>query len=94
MLFGAGSVIRNAPRGVAISASVALIASLVLALLAFANRRYEEAPKPEAVIRLMAADEAWLRWRFLGNLTKALDTNRTKLSGKRPSSRAPWRASL
>jgi len=39
LLFGAGSVIRNAPRGVAISASVALIASLVLALLAFANRR-------------------------------------------------------
>ncbi len=30
----------------------------------------------------MAADEGWLRWRFLGNLTKALDTNRTKLKWK------------
>jgi hypothetical protein len=27
-------------------------------------------------------DEAWLKWRFLGNLSQALDINRTKLDSK------------
>lgn len=57
----------------------AIAASLITALVAFATRRYQTAPNPDAVIRLMTADQAWLEWRFLGNLRNAIEVNRRNL---------------
>ena len=55
----------------------------LLALLAFSTRKYETAPVPEAVIGLMAqGGDAWLKWRFLGNMVVALTINRGKLERK------------
>jgi hypothetical protein len=82
LLLSAGSAVARFPQVVAISATISLILSLLLGLIAFANRRYEFAPKPEAVIRLMAAGSDWIQWRLLGNLTAALATNRRKLAWK------------
>src|SRR5437588_6830556 len=71
LLFSRGAVLTTAPRPVSIPAVGGVVSSLLLALLAFANRRYEAAPTPEAAVRLIAAPEDWLRWRFLGNILGA-----------------------
>lgn len=70
------------PRGRASLVLATIAASLIFSLLAFTTRRYETAPRPEAVIRLMAAEPDWLRWRFLDNMQEALRNNREKLRMK------------
>lgn len=83
LLFATDSIPLRAPRPVGIAITLALLASIVLALAAFASRKYETAPTPEAVIGLMGhGDEAWLKWRFLGNMVVALAINRRKLQRK------------
>ena len=82
LLFGRSSLILAAPRILATAVVVLVGLSLVLGLTAFANRRYRTAPHPAAVLRLMAAPEPWLKWRFLGNLQEALRENEGKLNWK------------
>jgi hypothetical protein len=80
LLFGRSSLITKAPTWLAATAVGMVAISLLLALIAFANRRYRTAPNPLAVMRLMAAPTEWLRWRFLGNLQEALTENDAKLT--------------
>jgi hypothetical protein len=83
LLFATDSILLEAPELVGIAVTAALLASIVLALTAFATRKYETAPTPEAVIGLMnQGDEVWLKWRFLGNMAVALSINRRKLQRK------------
>lgn len=63
-------------------AAIALTGSLVLGLLAFWTRRYDVAPRPEALAQLMVASEEWLKWRFIPNVLDALAVNRRKLALK------------
>ena len=53
-----------------------------MGLLAFWTRRYDVAPRPEALAQLMAASEEWLKWRFIPNVLDALAVNRRKLALK------------
>jgi hypothetical protein len=82
LLSSEGSTLAEGPAWVSFLLLGAIITSLVLALLAFTTRRYETAPNPDAAIRLMAADPAWLEWRFLGNMRDAIGVNRGKLRTK------------
>jgi hypothetical protein len=79
LLAGERSVVTRAPSWTGIIVLATIGVSLILSLLAFTTRRYETAPRPEAVIRLMAAEPGWLRWRFLDNMREALRNNREKL---------------
>ncbi len=81
-LFGADSLLREAPPTVFVAVAALVIAALLLSLLAFGNRHYRTAPTPQAAVRLMAAPEQWLRWRFLGNLMEAIEINHTKIERK------------
>lgn len=64
------------------AAATAILTSFLIALIAFANRRYRTAPAFAAVLPRMANSEDWLRWRFLGNLQEAIEINRRKLNWK------------
>lgn len=81
-LFGRGSLLLDAPRLIVGIAAIALTSSLVFALLAFWTRRYDVAPRPEALSQLMAAREEWLKWRFIPNVLNAIAVNRRKLALK------------
>jgi hypothetical protein len=61
---------------------VTIVASLLAALIALANRRYELAPTPERIASLAGADEDRPRWLFIGNLLEAVALNRGKLRTK------------
>ncbi|MGH2746442.1 MAG: hypothetical protein ACRDKB_00760 [Actinomycetota bacterium] len=83
LLFATDSVLIQVPRVLGVAVAISLLFSILLALLAFSTRKYETAPTPEAVIGLMAqGGDAWLKWRFLGNLVLALTINRSKLERK------------
>lgn len=82
-LLGRGSVLARAPLPLARAVIALLFLSMCSALLAFATRRWETAPAPEAMARwLGGGDEGWLRWRFLPNVLDALDDNRPQLRRK------------
>lgn len=70
------------PTSLAILIVVTIVASLLGALIALANRRYELAPTPERIASLAGADEDRLRWLFIGNLLEAVELNRGKLRTK------------
>ena len=81
-LFGRDSVIGQAPDWLAITAIAWLLASFILSLLAFASRRYQQAPPAVAVARRAQAPGDWLKWRFLANVHRAIDVNNSKLGQK------------
>lgn len=76
------SVLTRAPAWIGVLVLATVGTSLILSLLAFTTRRFESAPRPEAVVRLMSADPDWLRWRFLDNMQGALSNNRGRLRTK------------
>ena len=82
LLAGNRSFTVEAPTWVRATVLVTVTSSLVLALLAFATRKYQTAPNSDAVIRLMTAEPDWLEWRFLGNLSNAIRANRKNLRTK------------
>jgi hypothetical protein len=83
LLFATDSVLIRAPRALGVAVTISLQFSILLALLAFSTRKYETAPTPEAVIGLMEqGGDAWLKWRFLGNVVVALTIDRGKLERK------------
>src|SRR5687768_7026765 len=63
LVFGGNSSLLTAPLPVSVLLTTLLISTVALALVAFGNRRYETAPAPRAVIRMMTEDDSWLRWR-------------------------------
>ena len=81
-VFSSDSLFKTAPRAVGMLLALLILASISLALVAFWNRRYESAPRPELVVRLMMEGDEWLKWRFLSNVLNALETNRRKLDRK------------
>jgi hypothetical protein len=82
LLLSGDSMLAAVPNLVAGSGLGGVLASLLLALIAFANREYQVAPALPAVIGMMAAPEDWLRWRFVGNLREAVGRNRQRLLWK------------
>src|SRR5918996_4632552 len=52
LLFSARPSLVGSPRVLAISVAFLVTMSLLLALIAFANRRYRTAPQPTAVVRM------------------------------------------
>lgn len=56
--------------------------TLLGALLAALNQRYVRAPEALSIAQFAARDEAWLKWRFLGNMLAAIERNRRKLERK------------
>lgn len=82
-LLASDGVLRRAPLWIGVAITAVLFASIALALGSFANRKYETAPTPAAVVGLMGeGGENWLKWRFLANLLNAVDINRPKLQRK------------
>ena len=59
-----------------------LLASFILTLIAFANRRYQNAPPAVAVARRAQASRDWLKWHFLANVHIPIDGNSSKLHQK------------
>jgi hypothetical protein len=82
LVFRGDSSLREAPLPVSVLLTTLIVSTVALALIAFGNRRYETAPAPRAVTRMMTEDESWLRWRFLGNVLEAIDANERKLAWK------------
>lgn len=82
LLFGRSSLLLAMPEFLAGLISLLVGTSLLLALIAFATRKYLIAPQAEAVRELMGWGEDWLRWRFLGNLEEALRENNRRLARK------------
>lgn len=82
LLLGSDSLLLAAPALLSVTIAALAMFSVVAALLSFANRRYETAPEPDAVIGFMTASEDWLKWRFLGNLEGAIAANEGKLLRK------------
>jgi hypothetical protein len=81
-LLSQNSTLRAAPAWLAIILILAIFGSIGTALIAFATRRYQNAPKLDSVIRLMTADTDWLKWRFLGNIQAAARENQRKIERK------------
>jgi hypothetical protein len=81
LLFG-GPLALHGPRSVAVPAAVALMVSLVTALVSFANRRYDSAPNPQDLVDLVASGEDVLNWRLVGSVLEILEVNGQKLDTK------------
>jgi hypothetical protein len=82
LLFSRSSLLLTMPELLAGAIVLLVGISLLLALVAFATRKYLTAPEAQAVRQLMGAGEDWLRWRFLGNLEEALRENSRRLTRK------------
>jgi hypothetical protein len=72
----------HTPPLVLAAAGLGLVLSLSTAVGAFAVRRCEMAPTPSVVADLAEAPEDWIRWRLMGNMLGAIETNRNKLARK------------
>ncbi len=82
LLFGQQTLLRQAPVWVTVGAAIGVLGAFTCALVAFAARHYQLAPEPGKVAELAQAPSDWLQWRFIGNVLKAVDTNRAKLDRK------------
>jgi len=83
LLIAADSPLEDAPVWVVMATSLLLLGALVLALLAFATRRYETAPNPEALVSSMAdSRDDQLKWMVLPDILEALEINEAKVSEK------------
>lgn len=81
-IFSSDSFLRSGPTWVIVLAGGLVITAVLSALLASMNQRYVTAPRATAVARFAAREATWLKWRFLGNLHRAVDWNRRKLNRK------------
>lgn len=68
LVYREGSILAEAPVALGFLASMFLLASLLLALVAFFNRKYRSGLSPQAVTDFAARDGTWLKWRFQKNL--------------------------
>lgn len=81
-LFSGASFLASAPRPLLAITGMLISGGVISALLAFLNQDYVTAPNAVAVARFAGRDEAWLKWRFLGNLHRVLAWNQRKLNRK------------
>jgi hypothetical protein len=82
ILFGTSSLLVSAPRFVTVLLVASVFGSLLLALLAFASRHYEDAPSPVQAARFARSGETWLKWRFMKQILLAINVNDRKLRWK------------
>ncbi len=82
LALGRNGLVAAAPTWLAVTAGIGLLSSLGCALAAFANRDYVLAPEAGTVALLANAPEDWIRWRVIGNVLDAIDTNRRRLRQK------------
>lgn len=82
LVLSRNGLVATAPTWLALTAGVGLLSSLGCALAAFANRGYVLAPEAQTVAELANAPEDWIRWRVMGNVLDAVDTNRRQLRQK------------
>lgn len=82
LIFVREGVVAKAPIGLALIVSVTILLSLVCTLVSFADREYLASPRAETVAHLAAAPEDWIKWRLMGNLLRAVETNRARLRSK------------
>jgi hypothetical protein len=82
LIAGEGGPLAHLTRLLTAGIVASVTISLFTALLSFTTRRYESAPNPDVAIHLMAAEPAWLEWRFLGSLQSAIHENRRRLRAK------------
>jgi hypothetical protein len=82
LIFVRGGLVATMPMAVALVISVSILLSLVCTLVSFADREYLAPPRPETVARLSAAPEDWIKWRLMGNVLRAVETNRGRLRSK------------
>jgi ATP-dependent DNA helicase RecQ len=73
---------ERAPLGLALVVTVTILFSLVCTLVSFADREYLARPRAETVAHLAAAPEDWIKWRLMGNLLRAVETNPARLRSK------------
>lgn len=70
------SILAHSSRGFAITVTILLLASLVLAILAFSTRAYETAPDVDQLIpQMQHLDDQSLKWIALNGFVRALDVN-------------------
>lgn len=81
-LFTRGSILLEAPEWIGIFAATAVLISMTLALLGFATRNYTTAPRAQAIARRASAPQAWLEWRSVPNVLRAIDANALNLVRK------------
>ena len=82
LLLNRASLLSIAPRPLSVLVAVALFSSLTTAILSFMTRRYEFAPSAPVTVRLMIAEEDWIKWRVLTNVLDAVRNNALKLERK------------
>lgn len=82
LIFSSDSLLLKGPVWLIRVTGGSVVLAILCALLASLNQQYTTAPRPESVARFAARDTAWLKWRFLGNVHRALDWNRQKLNRK------------
>lgn len=82
LIFGHSSFAASAPAVISAASGLFLLASLTAAVITFANRDYEIAPKPDELAAPAAASEDWIRWHLLGNLLDAVAENGKTLAWK------------
>lgn len=76
------SILLRAPTSITLLVTVALGASLVLALLAFATRHYELAPDIDDLLTHDDLPETELKWAAMPSVLRALDVNQPKVDRK------------
>jgi cytochrome bd-type quinol oxidase subunit 2 len=83
LLITANSPLSSAPEWIVMGTALLLLGALVLAVLAFATRRYETAPNLEALVSVMSENQDdFLRWMALPDVLEALEINESKVSEK------------
>jgi hypothetical protein len=82
LIFAREGIVAQAPTWLALVLGAAVLCSLGCTLVAFANREYVLSPKPELIAELAAAPDDWVKWRVMGNVLRAVDTNRSRLKSR------------
>jgi len=81
-IFRSDSFIRREPTWIRIAIVAAITMTIVTALAAFTTRRYRHTPSLRLSITMMARDDGWVRWRFLGTMLESWSENDRKLARK------------
>jgi hypothetical protein len=82
LIFAREGPLVEAPLGLALVVGASVLVSLASTLISFANRGYIATPRPKTVAHLAAAPEDWIKWRLVGNVLRAVETDRARLRNK------------
>ena len=81
-LLSGNSQLADAPDWLATVLVISVFLSITTALLAFATRRFKNAPSFDATMRLMTGGADWLKWRFLRNIQDSIHENHKNIEQK------------